>query len=110
VAERRISHLRLALLVVGRGWSAGASGPGGSGVGSAVARKEGDKSLSAVGGTSQCTMNFTGHKDFILSVAVSHDGAWIVLGSKDRSVWLSDFGVRKMRLCNNVCCRDIKIR
>jgi hypothetical protein len=26
-----------------------------------VARKEGDKSLSAVGG-SQCTMNFTGHK------------------------------------------------
>ena len=36
------------------------NGPGGSGVG-AVARKEGDKSLSAAGG-SQCTMNFTGHK------------------------------------------------
>ena len=36
-------------------------GSGGSGVGGAVARQEGDKSFSAVGG-SQCTMNFTGHK------------------------------------------------
>ena len=37
-------------------------GPGGSSAGAGAAtRKEGDKSLSAIGG-SQCTMNFTGHK------------------------------------------------
>ncbi|KAL5522349.1 hypothetical protein ACEPAG_8365 [Sanghuangporus baumii] len=32
------------------------------------------------------TLNFTGHKDYVLSVAVSHDGQWIVSGSKDRGV------------------------
>ncbi|GBE83764.1 hypothetical protein SCP_0508200 [Sparassis crispa] len=39
---------------------------------------------------SQCTMNFTGHKDYVLSVAVSHDGQWIVSGSKDRGVQFWD--------------------
>jgi len=53
------------------------SGPGG------VARKDGDKQ-------SQCTMNFTGHKDYVLSVAVSHDGQWVVSGSKDRGVQFWD--------------------
>ncbi|KIO14159.1 hypothetical protein M404DRAFT_53254, partial [Pisolithus tinctorius Marx 270] len=36
--------------------------------------------------TSQCTMNFVGHTDYVLSVAVSHDGQWVVSGSKDRGV------------------------
>ena len=78
--DKTLKYWDVSDLVVGRGGSAGGraggsggvkgrkegtngsvvNGPGGSG-GSAVARKEGDKSLSAVGG-SQCTMNFTGHK------------------------------------------------
>ncbi|KZP33848.1 WD40 repeat-like protein [Athelia psychrophila] len=37
-------------------------------------------------GQSQCTMDFTGHTEFVLAVAVSHDGQWVVSGSKDRSV------------------------
>ncbi|KAF5310544.1 hypothetical protein D9619_008204 [Psilocybe cf. subviscida] len=39
---------------------------------------------------SPCTMNFTGHKDYVLSVAVSHDGAYVVSGSKDRGVQFWD--------------------
>ncbi|KIJ12191.1 hypothetical protein PAXINDRAFT_157005 [Paxillus involutus ATCC 200175] len=35
---------------------------------------------------SQCTMNFIGHRDYVLSVAVSHNGQWVVSGSKDRGV------------------------
>lgn len=35
---------------------------------------------------SPCTMNFVGHTDYVLSVAVSHDGQWVVSGSKDRGV------------------------
>ncbi|KAJ8488398.1 hypothetical protein ONZ45_g11108 [Pleurotus djamor] len=50
---------------------------------SALTRKEGDKQ-------SPCTMNFTGHKDYVLSVAVSHDGQWVVSGSKDRGVQFWD--------------------
>ena len=41
-------------------------------------------------GNSPCTMNFTGHKDYVLSVAVSHDGQWVVSGSKDRGVQFWD--------------------
>ena len=36
------------------------------------------------------TMNFAGHKDYVLSVAVSHDGKWVVSGSKDRGVQFWD--------------------
>ncbi|KAJ7599070.1 WD40-repeat-containing domain protein [Mycena floridula] len=59
--------------------------PNGVGPGQAggVVRKDGDK-------PSQCTMNFTGHKDYVLSVAVSHDGQWVVSGSKDRGVQFWD--------------------
>ncbi|KAG6902162.1 hypothetical protein C0995_003636 [Termitomyces sp. Mi166 len=53
------------------------NGPG------AMARKEGEKG-------SPCTMNFMGHKDYVLSVAVSHDGQWVVSGSKDRGVQFWD--------------------
>jgi glucose repression regulatory protein TUP1 len=37
-----------------------------------------------------CKMTFTGHKDFVLSVACSPCGRWIVSGSKDRSVQFWD--------------------
>ncbi|KAJ7035607.1 chromatin associated protein [Mycena alexandri] len=47
------------------------------------ARKEGGK-------PSQCTTNFVGHKDYVLSVAVSHDAQWVVSGSKDRGVQFWD--------------------
>ena len=57
---------------------------GGSGKGpGAPGKGENDKG-------SQCTMNFTGHKDYVLSVAVSHDGKWVVSGSKDRGVQFWD--------------------
>ena len=79
--DKTLKYWDVSDLVVGRGGSAGGraggsasggkgrkeganggvvNGPGGPS-GGAVTRKEGDKSLSAVGG-SQCTMNFTGHK------------------------------------------------
>ncbi|KAJ7099953.1 chromatin associated protein [Mycena belliarum] len=43
----------------------------------------------------KCTVTFTGHKDYVLSVAVSHDGEWVVSGSKDRGVqfWDAKTGV-----------------
>ena len=56
---------------------------GKSGPGSAGGKGEGEKG-------SQCTMNFIGHKDYVLSVAVSHDGKWVVSGSKDRGVQFWD--------------------
>ena len=36
--------------------------------------------------TGVCTTTFVGHKDFVLSVALSPDGKWVVSGSKDRGV------------------------
>lgn len=66
-----------------------------SGLGSADrdAGKEG--SSSVVEKADQCTMNFTGHKDYVFSVAVSHDGKWVVSGSKDLGVqfWDANSGV-----------------
>ncbi|CAE6416245.1 unnamed protein product [Rhizoctonia solani] len=52
--------------------------PGGSG------RKEGGEKGSV------CTTGFLGHKDYVLSVAVSPDNQWIVSGSKDRGVQFWD--------------------
>lgn len=37
-----------------------------------------------------CKMTFYGHKDFVLSIACSHDGKWIVSGSKDRNIQFWD--------------------
>jgi len=45
-----------------------------------VPGKEVEKGL----GTCQSTLN--GHKDYVLSVAISPDGQWVVSGSKDRSI------------------------
>ncbi|KAI8991336.1 WD40-repeat-containing domain protein [Mycotypha africana] len=39
---------------------------------------------------SPCIQVFTGHKDFVLSVATTPDGHWIVSGSKDRGVQFWD--------------------
>lgn len=53
--------------------------PTGGSPGAAPARNGGERG-------SQAKLNFTGHKDYVLSVAVSHDGQWVVSGSKDRGV------------------------
>ncbi|KAJ6582990.1 chromatin associated protein [Mycena vulgaris] len=80
-----------------QGWKEGApsgsgSGTGaGSGTGLSVSTsanvlkgwKEGDDE-------GKCMVTFTGHKDYVLSVAVSHDGEWVVSGSKDRGVQFWD--------------------
>jgi len=44
------------------------------------------------------TVNYTGHKDYVLSVAVSHDGKWVVSGSKDRCVQFWDARTGQMQL------------
>ncbi|KAG6329784.1 hypothetical protein ID866_9306 [Astraeus odoratus] len=38
----------------------------------------------------QYTMDFVGHTDYVLSVAISHDGHWVVSGSKDKGVQFWD--------------------
>ncbi|KAI9292168.1 WD40 repeat-like protein [Neoconidiobolus thromboides FSU 785] len=40
--------------------------------------------------TSNCRVTFVGHKDFVLSVACSPCGNWVVSGSKDRGVQFWD--------------------
>jgi glucose repression regulatory protein TUP1 len=37
-----------------------------------------------------CIRIFEGHKDFVLSVALSPDGKWVMSGSKDRGVQFWD--------------------
>ncbi|ORE02465.1 WD40 repeat-like protein [Rhizopus microsporus var. microsporus] len=37
-----------------------------------------------------CKMTFVGHKDFVLSIACTYDGKWIISGSKDRSIQFWD--------------------
>ncbi|KIM20068.1 hypothetical protein M408DRAFT_334157 [Serendipita vermifera MAFF 305830] len=38
----------------------------------------------------KCMFDFVGHKDYVLSVAISHNGQWVVSGSKDRGVQFWD--------------------
>ncbi|OAX40183.1 WD40 repeat-like protein, partial [Rhizopogon vinicolor AM-OR11-026] len=59
----------------------------------AVNGKTSDKS-------SPCTTNFLGHTDYVLSAAVSHDGQWVVSGSKDCGVrfWNSRTGTMQCML------------
>ncbi|EMC97358.1 hypothetical protein BAUCODRAFT_33079 [Baudoinia panamericana UAMH 10762] len=38
----------------------------------------------------ECVRTFEGHKDFVLSVALTPDGAWVLSGSKDRGVQFWD--------------------
>ena len=58
-----------------------ASAPGRS---VAVPAKEGGERGSV------CTLTFDGHKDYVNSAAVSHDGQWVVSGSRDESVLFWD--------------------
>ncbi|WBW71218.1 transcriptional corepressor Tup12 [Schizosaccharomyces osmophilus] len=47
-----------------------------------------------------CKQVFSGHKDFILSVAMSPDGKWIISGSKDRTIqfWSMDSPTSQLTL------------
>lgn len=38
----------------------------------------------------ECIRTFEGHKDFVLSVALTPDGGWVMSGSKDRGVQFWD--------------------
>ena len=38
----------------------------------------------------KCVKTFEGHKDFVLSVALTPDGQWVMSGSKDRGVQFWD--------------------
>lgn len=58
------------------------------------------------------SLDFVGHKDFVLSVSVSNDGRWVVSGSKDRSVhfWDAHNGALQLTLQghkNSVISLDI---
>ncbi len=48
----------------------------------------------------ECVRVFEGHKDFVLSVALTPDGAWVMSGSKDRGVqfWDPDTGHAQLML------------
>ncbi|CAK5273801.1 unnamed protein product [Mycena citricolor] len=48
------------------------------------------KSRRDAGKQSIATTTFVGHKDYVLSVGVSHDSQWIVSGSKDRGIQFWD--------------------
>ncbi len=69
-----------------------ASGPCGSGAPLCSSERNGQGGKGDGSGAkgSQCTMNFAGHQDYVLCVAVSHDGKWVVSGSKDRGVQFWD--------------------
>lgn len=85
-----------------------AGGPGGRPNSPGGSKRDSLNGEKKVGGNSACTMNFSGHKvggrrlgmgwsvadwviqDYVLSVAVSHDGQWVVSGSKDRGVQFWD--------------------
>ncbi|KAK7044890.1 chromatin associated protein [Favolaschia claudopus] len=78
-----------------QGWKEAGSGPSSSGASGGAGKgwKEGDEE-------GRCTMTFLGHKDYVLSVAVSHDGEWVVSGSKDRGVqfWDAKTGIAQCML------------
>lgn len=53
-----------------------------------VAPRGGHPNTGPKGG--RCIRTFEGHKDFVLSVALTPDGAWVLSGSKDRGVQFWD--------------------
>jgi glucose repression regulatory protein TUP1 len=48
----------------------------------------------------KCIKTFEGHRDFVLSVALTPDGQWVLSGSKDRGVqfWDSNTGTAQLML------------
>ena len=96
-----------------------ANGPGGRPNSPEASKRDSlnGKDVGTLEGNSPCTMNFIGHKvrvenwlagdvsnrwaqDFVYSVAVSHDGRWVVSGSEDRGVqfWDAKSGVVQLML------------
>ena len=57
---------------------------------SALGRSVADPAKEGGERGSVCTMTFDGHNRFVSSVAVSHDGQWVVSGSRDESVLFWD--------------------
>lgn len=49
-----------------------------------------DRGFDSSRSSTVCTTTLAGHKDYVLSVAVSPDGEWIMSGSKDRGVQFWD--------------------
>ncbi|KAH9478774.1 Transcriptional repressor rco-1 [Psilocybe cubensis] len=47
---------------------------------------------------SACTINYVGHKDYVLAVCVSSDNRWVVSGSKDRTVHFWDLKSATLQL------------
>lgn len=67
----------------------------------------------------ECIRTFEGHKDFVLSVALTPDGAWVMSGSKDRGVqfWDPETGAAQLMLQGHknsgkfeprVCCEYLR--
>ncbi|KAF1915721.1 transcriptional repressor rco-1 [Ampelomyces quisqualis] len=56
--------------------------------------------MPAHGPTGKCVRTFEGHKDFVLSVALTPHGDWVLSGSKDRGVqfWDPRTGVAQLML------------
>lgn len=52
------------------------------------------------GGSGKCRRTFGGHMDFVLSVALTPDGKWVLSGSKDRGVqfWDPQTGTAQLHL------------
>lgn len=55
-----------------------------------VAGQTGARSTFGLKGNGKCIRTFEGHMDFVLSVAMTPDGAWVLSGSKDRGVQFWD--------------------
>lgn len=55
-------------------------------------RENGSDGISKDKGSKEslCRKVYLGHRDFVLSVAVSHDNRWVVSGAKDRGVLFWD--------------------
>ncbi|KAJ7449036.1 chromatin associated protein [Mycena galericulata] len=87
--DKTIKYWDVSGLAAGGGSKAGKKDGNGNGNGNGK-----DATAAGAGGAGekvgQCTMNFQGHKDYVLSVAVSPDGQWVVSGSKDRGVQFWD--------------------
>ncbi|KAJ2936488.1 hypothetical protein H1R20_g604, partial [Candolleomyces eurysporus] len=87
-----VGHLGI---VPAPGSSSSSSSPS-RGVGNRLPGKGNERTV-ALGGKgkekSRCVTQFVGHRDYVLSVAVSFDGRWVVSGSKDRGVMWWDLGL-----------------
>ena len=97
-----------------------AGGQGGQQVSPGASKRNPLNGKDEVGNGSACTMGLTGHRvndhtrrtdrpeeasdrlaqDYVISVAVSHDGKWVVSGSRDRGavLWDAETGIPQLVL------------